>query len=70
MSLYKSLGGHAITASIVEEAWGGQTYGGENKVHYPSMITKSVRNGIHISLYLLAIAGLAFNLQILCLESS
>ncbi len=38
MSLYKSLGGHAITASIVEEAWGGQTYGGENKVHYPSMI--------------------------------
>ena len=29
MLLYKSLGGHAITASIVEEAWGGQTYGGE-----------------------------------------
>lgn len=38
MSLYKSLGGHAITASIVEEAWGGQTYGGNNKIHYPSMI--------------------------------
>lgn len=44
MELYKSLGGHAITASIVEEAWGGQTYGGNNKIHYPSMIkwTKSV----------------------------
>lgn len=38
MSLYKSLGGHAITASIVEEAWGGQTYGGNNSIHYPSMI--------------------------------
>ena len=38
MRLYKSLGGHAITASIVEEAWGGQTYGGNNSIHYPSMI--------------------------------
>ncbi len=38
MLLYKSLGGHAITASIVEEAWGGQTYGGGNTIHYPSMI--------------------------------
>ena len=38
MMLYKSLGGHAITASIVEEAWGGQTYGGGNAIHYPSMI--------------------------------
>ncbi|MDE6660176.1 MAG: DUF4091 domain-containing protein, partial [Eubacterium sp.] len=38
MMLYKSLGGHAVTASIVEEAWGGQTYGGGNVVHYPSMI--------------------------------
>jgi len=38
MELYKSLGGHAITASIVEEAWGGQTYGGGNEIHYPSMI--------------------------------
>ena len=43
MCLYKSLGGHAITASIVEEAWGGQTYGGGNKIHYPSMI-KWVKN--------------------------
>ncbi len=43
MSLYKSLGGHAITASIVEEAWGGQTYGGDNKIHYPSMI-KWIKN--------------------------
>ncbi|MDE5604492.1 MAG: DUF4091 domain-containing protein [Eubacterium sp.] len=38
MMLYKKLGGHAVTASIVEEAWGGQTYGGGNAVHYPSMI--------------------------------
>ncbi len=43
MELYKSLGGHAITASIVEEAWGGQTYGGGNDVHYPSMI-KWIKN--------------------------
>lgn len=34
---YKELGGHAVTASIVEEAWGGQTYSA-NQVHYPSMI--------------------------------
>lgn len=38
MQIYKSLGGHAIAASIVEEAWGGQTYGGNRAVHYPSMI--------------------------------
>lgn len=30
---YRALGGHAITASIVEEPWNGQTYGA-----YPSMI--------------------------------
>lgn len=33
MLLYKNIGGHAITASIVEEPWNGQTYG-----KYPSMI--------------------------------
>ncbi|MCM1364890.1 MAG: DUF4091 domain-containing protein [Faecalibacterium sp.] len=38
MTEYKNLGGHAITASIVEEAWGGQTYGFNNDIHYPSMI--------------------------------
>lgn len=38
MTLYKNLGGHAVTASITEEAWGGQTYGGGNEIHYPSMI--------------------------------
>lgn len=38
MLLYKSLGGHAVTASIVEEAWGGQTYGFDRDIHYPSMI--------------------------------
>lgn len=37
LSLYKELGGHALTATIVEEAWGGQTYS-KNPVHYPSMI--------------------------------
>lgn len=42
MQIYKELGGHAITASIVEEAWAGQTYS-KNDVHYPSMVkwTKS-----------------------------
>lgn len=40
MSVYKELGGHAITASIVEDAWGGQTYGGNNEIHYPSMIKR------------------------------
>ena len=35
MLLYKSLGGHAVTASIVEEAWGGQTYGFDRDIHYP-----------------------------------
>lgn len=33
LQMYTDLGGHAITASIVEEPWNGQTYG-----QYPSMI--------------------------------
>ncbi len=37
MEIYKEVGGHAITTSIVEEAWSGQTYSA-NDVHYPSMI--------------------------------
>ena len=37
MLKYKEIGGHAITASIVEEAWSGQTYSA-NAVHYPSMV--------------------------------
>ncbi len=37
MEIYKEIGGHAITTSIVEEAWSGQTYS-KNSVHYPSMI--------------------------------
>lgn len=37
MMKYKEIGGHAITTSIVEEAWDGQTYSA-NEVHYPSMI--------------------------------
>ncbi|MBR5294655.1 MAG: Ig-like domain-containing protein, partial [Oscillospiraceae bacterium] len=37
MELYKSIGGHAITTTIMEEAWSGQTYSA-NDIHYPSMI--------------------------------
>lgn len=37
MEIYKSMGGHAITTTISEEAWSGQTYSA-NEVHYPSMV--------------------------------
>lgn len=37
MNIYKEVSGHAITATIVEEAWTGQTYSA-NEVHYPSMV--------------------------------
>lgn len=37
MELYKSVGGHAITTTICEDAWSGQTYSA-NDVHYPSMV--------------------------------
>ena len=37
MGLYKNAGGHAITTTIVEEAWAGQTYG-EGTVKFPSMV--------------------------------
>ncbi|KAB5608173.1 glycoside hydrolase domain-containing protein [Bifidobacterium jacchi] len=37
MELYKSVGGHAITTTISEDAWNGQTYS-KNAVHYPSMV--------------------------------
>ena len=37
MEIYKEIGGHAITTTIVEEAWDGQTYSA-NDVHYPSMV--------------------------------
>ncbi len=37
MTLYKEAGGNAITATMMEEAWSGQTYSA-NAVHYPSMI--------------------------------
>lgn len=40
MLLYKKMGGHAITASIVEEPWNGQTYG-----EYPSMIKWTKKPG-------------------------
>jgi hypothetical protein len=42
MIKYREIGGHAITASIVEEAWNGQTYS-KKEVHYPSMI-KWIKN--------------------------
>lgn len=37
MELYKSLGGNTITASIIEEAWNGQTYS-RHDIKFPSMI--------------------------------
>lgn len=37
MEIYKSVGGHAITTTISEEAWAGQTYSA-NDVNYPSMV--------------------------------
>ncbi len=37
MEIYSQIGGHAITATISEDAWNGQTYSA-NDVHYPSMI--------------------------------
>lgn len=37
MELYKSIGGSAITTTILEDAWAGQTYSA-NEVHYPSMV--------------------------------
>ena len=37
MEKYKSIGGHAITTTIVDDAWAGQTYG-EKDVKFPSMI--------------------------------
>ena len=37
LKLYKKVGGDAITATMVEDAWNGQTYS-KNAVHYPSMI--------------------------------
>lgn len=38
MEKYKSIGGHAVTATIVDEAWSGQTYSA-NEIKYPSMVT-------------------------------
>lgn len=43
MEIYKELGGHAITTTISEDAWAGQTYSA-NEVHYPSMV-KWIKNG-------------------------
>lgn len=37
MRIYRYMGSKAITATIVEEAWGGQTYT-KNKIAYPSMV--------------------------------
>lgn len=37
MLMYKSVGGNTITATMIEDAWNGQTYS-KNDVHYPSMI--------------------------------
>lgn len=45
MELYKEMGGHAVTATIVEDAWDGQTYSKED-IHYPSMIRWEKKNGV------------------------
>ncbi|MBQ7229516.1 MAG: Ig-like domain-containing protein, partial [Oscillospiraceae bacterium] len=45
MEIYKSIGGHAITTTIQEEAWSGQTYS-QNSIHYPSMIRWEKKNGV------------------------
>ena len=45
MDIYKSIGGHAITTTIQEEAWSGQTYSA-NTIHYPSMIRWEKVNGV------------------------
>lgn len=37
LELYRAVGGHAITTTISEDAWNGQTYSA-NPVHYPSMV--------------------------------
>lgn len=37
MEKYRSLGGQAITTTISEEAWNGQTYS-KNKIRFPSMV--------------------------------
>lgn len=37
MEQYKEAGGNMITATIIEEAWNGQTYS-KNDIHYPSMV--------------------------------
>lgn len=44
LQIYKDAGGHAITATCVEEAWNGQTYSAKD-VHYPSMIKWEKVNG-------------------------
>lgn len=40
MEKYKSIGGHAITTTIAEDAWARQTYSA-NEVHIPSMVAWS-----------------------------
>ena len=45
MNKYKKIGGSAITTTISEDAWGGQTYS-KNEIHYPSMIKwKKTKDG-------------------------
>lgn len=48
MNIYKEASGDAITATISEEAWTGQTYSA-NEVHYPSMVkwTKNEDGSFH-----------------------
>lgn len=43
MKMYKSAGGNAVTCTITEDPWEGQTYS-KNRIHYPSMV-KWIKQG-------------------------
>lgn len=60
MELYKEMGGHAITATIVEDAWDGQTYS-KQPVHYPSMIRWEKKDGVMTYDYTAFDAWIQFN---------
>ncbi len=60
MELYKEIGGHAITATILEDAWLGQTYS-KNEVHYPSMIRWEKKDGVMTYNYADFDAWVSFN---------
>lgn len=48
LELYKSVGGDAITTTLTEDSWNGQTYSKnpKNGIHYPSMIKWIKEDGV------------------------